>query len=129
VEEKIRVGIVSYLNSRPLIYGLQRLPIKDKITLIEEYPALLADMLQKGNIDVGLVPVAIIPELPQSYICGNYCIGSVGDVASVALFSEVPVQQVETIYLDYQSRSSVKIVAMAGTTLLEDQSEVRRGPK
>jgi Predicted periplasmic solute-binding protein len=110
VEEKIRVGIVSYLNSRPLIYGLQRLPIKDKITLIEEYPALLADMLQKGNIDVGLVPVAIIPELPQSYICGNYCIGSVGDVASVALFSEVPVQQVETIYLDYQSRSSVKLL-------------------
>lgn len=110
MEEKIRVGIVSYLNTRPLIYGLERLPIKDKIELIEEHPALLADKLRNGEIDLGLVPVAVIPRLPESYINGNYCIGSVGDVASVALFSEAPVENIRKIYLDYQSRSSVQLL-------------------
>lgn len=110
MEQKIRVGIVSYLNTRPLIYGLQQLPIKDEIELIEAYPASLAAQLQTGKIDLGLVPVAIIPQLPHYYINGNYCIGAVGEVASVALFSERPIDQIHTIYLDYQSRSSVQLV-------------------
>jgi len=110
VEEKIRVGIVSYLNSRPLIYGLERLPIKNRIQLIEAHPALLADKLKNNEIDLGLVPVAIIPQLENYYINGSFCIGAVGDVASVALFSEVPIGHVKKIYLDYQSRSSVQLL-------------------
>lgn len=110
MEEKIRVGIVSYLNTRPLIYGLERLPVKHKITLVEAHPASLADMLIKGEIDLGLVPVAVIPKLKEYYINGNYCIGATGDVASVALFSEVPVDKIKKIYLDYQSRSSVQLL-------------------
>lgn len=110
MEQKIRVGIVSYLNTRPLIYGLKRLPIKDDIELIEAYPASLAEKLKTGEIDLGLVPVAVIPLLPQFYINGNYCIGAVGDVASVALFSEKPIDQINKIHLDYQSRSSVQLL-------------------
>ncbi|WP_114792373.1 MqnA/MqnD/SBP family protein [Niabella yanshanensis] len=83
MEQKIRVGIVSYLNTRPLIYGLQRLPIKDEIELIEAYPASLAEKLKTGAIDLGLVPVAVIPQLPQHYINGNYCIGAVGARSTV----------------------------------------------
>lgn len=110
MEEKIRVGIVSYLNTRPLIYGLERLPIKDKIDLLEAHPASLADQLIHGQIDLGLVPVAVIPFLPRYYINGKYCIGATGDVASVALFSQQPIEQIERIYLDYQSRSSVQLL-------------------
>jgi len=110
LEQKIRVGIVSYLNTRPLIYGLQRLPIKDEIELIEAYPASLAEKLKTGAIDLGLVPVAVIPQLPEYYINGHYCIGAVGDVASVALFSEQPIDQIKKIRLDYQSRSSVNLL-------------------
>lgn len=110
MEQKIRVGIVSYLNTRPLIYGLQRLPIKDKIELVEAHPAALSEKLTTGQIDLGLVPVAIIPGLGNYYINGNYCIGAVGDVASVALFSQEPVEKIKRIYLDYQSRSSVQLL-------------------
>ena len=110
MEEKTRVGIVSYLNTRPLIYGLQRLPIKNKIELIEAHPASLANLLITGKIDLGLVPVAIIPRLDHYYINGNYCIGAIGEVASVALFSNRPVEQIKNIYLDYQSRSSVQLL-------------------
>jgi chorismate dehydratase len=110
LDKKVKVGIVSYLNTRPLIYGLWLPPVSEQIELIEEHPARLADMLISGEIDLGLIPVAAIPQLKEHYIIGDYCIGTEGEVASVCLFSEVPVQEIKKVYLDYQSRSSVALL-------------------
>ena len=66
-------------------------------------------MLINDEIDLGLIPVAVIPQLKE-YICGDYCIGTEGEVASVCLFSEVPVNEIEKVYLDYQSRTSVDLL-------------------
>jgi chorismate dehydratase len=110
LEKKIKVGIVSYLNARPLIYGLKLPPIKNKIELIEDTPAELARMLSEDIIDVGLIPVASILSLPEYHIVGDYCIAADGEVASVCLFSEVPMDKIEKIYLDYQSRSSAELL-------------------
>lgn len=107
---KIRVGIVNYLNTKPLIYGLELPPIADKIELIGTYPSRLAELLKEDKIDVGLIPVAAIPQLPVHYIVGNYCIAAEGEIASVCLFSEVPMDQIKKVYLDYQSRSSVALL-------------------
>jgi chorismate dehydratase len=106
---KIRVGAVSYLNTKPLLYGLKRSGLMDRIELVEEYPARIAAMLVNDQIDVGLVPVAIIPLLKEPHIITDYCIGTEGEVASVALFSEVPVEKITTVLLDYQSRTSVNL--------------------
>lgn len=92
------------------MYGLQRSRIKDHIELLPGYPAQLARMLKSGDIDVGLIPVAAIPELPACHIAGNYCIGTEGEIASVCLFSEVPMGEIKKVYLDYQSRSSVALL-------------------
>ena len=108
--EKIRVGIVNYLNTRPLIYGLQRPPISEKIILTGDYPSRIAGQLLEGEIDLGLVPVAALKNLPEYHVVGDYCIGTEGEIASVALFSEVPVQEIKKVYLDYQSRSSVALL-------------------
>lgn len=110
MQRKISVGIINYLNTRPLLYGLKMAPINSMIALVEDYPAVLAEKLKSGDIDVGLVPVAIAKQLPQYFINGKFCIGAVGDVASVCLFSEVPINEIEQIYLDYQSRSSVALL-------------------
>lgn len=107
---KIRVGIVNYLNTKPLIYGLERAPIKDLIELVGAYPARLAEMLQNDEVDLGLIPIAAIPELSSYHIVGDYCIGTEGEIASVCLFSEVPIHEIKTVYLDYQSRSSVSLL-------------------
>jgi chorismate dehydratase len=107
---KIKVGFVNYLNTRPLIYGFGHLPIKDEVILIEQYPARLAGMLKDDEIDIGLIPVAVLPEIPGYKIVGDYCIASEGEVASVCLFSEVPMNEIKKIYLDYQSRSSVALL-------------------
>jgi chorismate dehydratase len=106
---KIKVGIVNYLNTKPLIYGIQQSPVAENLLLIEDYPANVAKMLKEGSIDVGLVPVAVIPHLQEFHIITDYCIGCTGPVASVAIFSEVPIDQIEKVLLDYQSRTSVAL--------------------
>ena len=108
--KKIRVGMVNYLNTKPLLYGLERKPISDQIELIGDYPAKVAQLLIDNKIDVGLIPVAVIPKLPEYHIVGDYCIGTQGEIASVALFSEVPMNEIKKVYLDYQSRTSVALL-------------------
>jgi chorismate dehydratase len=107
VERKIRVGAVSYLNTKPFIYGLENGPIKDQIELTLDYPANLVKLLKEDKIDIGLVPVGALPGLGEYHIVSDYCIGTEGEVASVAVFSEVPMDEIEEVYLDYQSRTSV----------------------
>jgi chorismate dehydratase len=109
LDRKIRVGAVSYLNTKPLLYGIQRSAVSKDIELIIDYPARIATMLLKDEIDMGLVPVAIIPQMREYYINGDYCIGSNGNVASVCIFSEVPIDKVDRVLLDYQSRTSVQL--------------------
>ena len=60
LDRKIRVGAVSYLNTKPLLYGIERDAIMDDIELIIDYPARIATMLLEDRIDMGLVPVAIL---------------------------------------------------------------------
>ncbi len=78
--------------------------------LTVDYPAKIAGQLIDGTVDVGLVPVAIIPKLKESHIISDFCIGAESPVASVCLFSEVPLQEIKRIYLDYQSRTSVALL-------------------
>jgi chorismate dehydratase len=108
--KKIKVGAVSYLNTKPLLYGIRRsAELMEMIELVEDYPAKIAAMLIEGTIDVGLAPVAVIPKLNEWHIVSDYCIGANGDVASVCLFSEVPIDKIEKVLLDYQSRTSVNL--------------------
>jgi chorismate dehydratase len=118
--EKIKVGTVSYLNAKPLIYGFENGMMADQIDLIADYPSSIASQLLEKKIDIGLVPVAIIPQMKEYHIIGNYCIGAVGEVASVCLFSDAPVHEIETIILDYQSRTSVALLKL----LLKDHWKI-----
>jgi chorismate dehydratase len=107
--KKIRVAAVSYLNTKPLMYGIRNHPVINEIELVEEYPARIAQMLLNDEVDVGLVPVAVIPKLKEWHIVTDYCIGARREVASVCIFSEVPMEAIEEVYLDYQSRTSVNL--------------------
>lgn len=92
-----------------MLYGIHRSGIMDDIVLTVDYPAKVAAQLLNGEIDLGLVPVAIIPRMEQHFIVGDYCIGTEGEVASVGLFSDVPLEEITTVLLDYQSRTSVNL--------------------
>ena len=109
MRNKISVGIIDYLNVKPFLYGIKHSPVIADIDLVETYPSRLAQMLLDGEVDMGIVPVAIIPEMKEYYIVTDYCIGCNGPVATVCLFSEVPVNRIETVLLDYQSKTSVAL--------------------
>ena len=110
MDKRWRIGAVSYLNTRPLLLGIEQESFLNSIDLVKSYPANIAQDLLSGKIDIGLVPVAILPQLSDPHIVSNYVIGANGAVASVALFSEVPIHEIKSIYLDYQSRTSVQLL-------------------
>jgi len=109
LDKRWRIGVVSYFNTQPLLLGIEKADFLSKIELVKDYPAKIAQALIDGQIDIGLVPVAITPFLTDPHIVSEYCIGTRTKVASVAIFSKVPMDQIESIYLDYQSRTSVKL--------------------
>ena len=109
LDKRWRIGVVSYFNTQPLLLGIEKADFLSKIELVKDYPAKVAQALIDGQIDIGLVPVAITPLLSNPHIVSDFCIGTKTKVASVAIFSKVPMEQIETIYLDYQSRTSVQL--------------------
>ena len=92
-----------------MLHGIKQHPVLNEMELMEDYPARVAQLLIEGKIDMGLVPVAITTRLKEWHIASDYCIGAEGEVASVCIFSETPIENIETLYLDYQSRTSVRL--------------------
>jgi chorismate dehydratase len=117
MSEKIKVIAVSYLNTIPFVYGLQHTSIQNKIVLTLDYPAECARKVISGECDFGLVPVAAIPSIPLYNIVSDFCIGAQGPVRTVVLLSNSPVEALERVYLDYQSRTSVVLVKVLSQNL------------
>lgn len=114
--EKIKVSAVSYLNTKPFLYGIENSDILNEIELSVDIPSVCADKLLRGEVYLGLVPVVVIPELNKANLLGqraclisDFCIGATGPVKTVCIYSQCPIDQVKTLYLDYQSRTSIEL--------------------
>lgn len=105
---KLRVGAVSYLNTKPLIWQFERLA--PRAELILDYPSRLADCLAAGSLDVALIPSIEFFGDPGYTIVSDACIACRGPVMSVKLFSRVPLERIRTLALDEGSRTSVALV-------------------
>ena len=125
---KIKVAAVNYLNTKPLLYGFRNHDVNNQIEMIGAYPAQVAEWLIKDEVDIALVPVAVIPKLKEYHIVSEYGIGCDGAVASVCLFSEVPLEQVEKVYLDYQSRTSVQLAKVLLKEYWKSNAELIEAP-
>ena len=99
----IRVGVVGYRNAIPLAHGLDA---EDGLRVRRGVPAEIADGLDRGELDVGLVPVAALADHPEWGVVPNLGIAAEGEVTSVALFLGRPLDEIETIALDPASRTS-----------------------
>ena len=99
----IRLGAVSYLNTRPLVYGLDRQG--DRFSVRFDVPAQCAALLHANEVDLGLMPS--IEYIGHDYrIVPGVSIASEGPVASVAIFSKVAAERMRSIALDISSRAS-----------------------
>ena len=109
--------MVSYANSVPFAYGLMNSEIINDINLSLDNPAVCADKLTSGTADIGLIPVVEILRLNNYEIVSDLCIGANNHVKTVILASDVPVNELSEIYLDYQSRTSVVLVRVLADKL------------
>jgi len=109
--QKIKISVVSYLNTIPFIYGLENSKYIMQNTIIEkDYPSICAKKLLDNEVDIGLVPIAILPKIKNYNIITDYCIGTLGKVKTVLLVSNVELSKIERVFLDYQSMTSVNLV-------------------
>lgn len=116
---KTRIGAVSYLNTRPLIYGLRE--GAPQCELVLDTPSRLADELAAGRLDVALIPSIEYFREPGYKIVSDACIACRGPVLSVKLFARRPIAELRTLALDEGSRTSATLVRI----LLEKQFGVR----
>ncbi len=108
--EKIRISAVRYANTYPFIYGLTESGFDKKAIIETDHPSDCAAKLITGRADLGLIPVAAIPHLKESYITGDYCIGADGKVRTVQIMSNSSFDDVKKVFLDYRSMTSVNLV-------------------
>ena len=103
-----KITAVSYLNTIPFVYGLKHAD-NLRADLLLAPPADCAKNYIEGKADIALLPVAVVPELQQTNIITDYCIGAVGAVRTVVVMSNTPIQNVKRIWLDAHSRTSVQL--------------------
>ena len=102
----LRLGAVSYLNTKPLVYGLDAKP--EQFSIRYDIPARCAALLDERHVDLGLVP-AIEYQRGDYVLVPGVAIGSDGEIASVAVYARGPIDRVQTLAIDASSRTSVAL--------------------
>jgi chorismate dehydratase len=103
----VRIGAVTYLNSKPLIEGLNELLPEAELSL--DYPSRLAEDLEAGQLDVALVPSIEVLRHADYEIVSDACVATRGPVMSVKLYSRVPLGEIQSLALDAGSRTSAAL--------------------
>jgi len=107
--KKLKMMAVSYLNTKPFLFGLKAKGLEDVFDIDIDYPSKCAERLKNEEVDLALVPVAVLPELGTYHLVSDYCIGCDGEVKTVCIFSHKPLEQVKQIYLDFHSKTSLAL--------------------
>ena len=127
MSDKIRIGAVSYLNTRPLVFGLEQGLAEDRIELSYSVPARLTDRMIAGELDIALMPVIELSKMPELEIVPGLAIGTSGPSRSVLLVSRRPIEDVKSIALDAESRTSNALVQVLCNRVWKIAPEFRAG--
>ncbi len=103
---KIRAGAVSYLNTRPLVFGIEQGLGADRIALSYDVPSVLASRMAAGELDLALLPIIELARIPGLVVVPGLAIGSLGNCRSVFLVAKKPLAEVRSVALDPESRTS-----------------------
>lgn len=107
MQSKTRISVVSYLNARPFIYGMEHHLSSDEFQIEKDIPSTCAEKLINHQTDIGLIPVAMISSLSEPHLITSFGILADGKVDSVVLVSNTPLSAIKKIILDHESRTSV----------------------
>ncbi len=107
---KLRVGIVNFLNSKPLAWGFLKGHHADLFAPSYHPPAQVARMLSQGNLDVGLIPSIEVQRIPRLRVLPDLCVAARHEVRSVLLVSRCAPEEIRKVALDQNSRTSVTLL-------------------
>jgi chorismate dehydratase len=107
---KLRVGIVNFLNSKPLAWGFLKGHHADLFAPSYHPPSLVARLLAQGNLDIGLIPSIEVQRIPNLRVLPDMCVAASHEVRSVLLVSRVPIPEVRRVALDTNSRTSATLI-------------------
>lgn len=105
----MKIAVISYLNATPYVDGLRRAFAAHEAELLLLPPAECAKALYAGECDAALLPVGALGESQNIRLLPNYCIGANGAVESVFILSQQPIETLDTLLLDPESRSSNRL--------------------
>jgi len=108
-----KIAAVSFLNARPITYGLEQGLGDDRFELSFELPSRCAELLERGDVDLGLIPSASYAAATgEMRIVPGIAIAGFGPVRTVLLVGEVPWSEMKAIALDGASRSSAMLLRL-----------------
>ena len=110
MQPALRVGIVHYLNSRPLAWGFRRGRVGEGFDVRYLAPAAVADGLAAAELDVGLVPAIELQRIPGLVALPGPCVAATREVRSVLLISRREIDAIRRVSLDENSRTSAVLV-------------------
>ena len=121
-ERSWRLGVVSFLNAKPLIEGLDA---DGTVELIHDVPSRLAELLDAGTVDAALVPVIDVAQPHRDWqIVSDACIGCDGETLTVRVFSRVPPEAIRRLHVDGDSHTSVTLATIIWRELYDVRLEI-----
>lgn len=103
---KLRISIVQYLNTAPLVWGFTHGPLRGKYDLSFTVPSQCAEALRTGAADIAIIPAIEYQRIPSLVVLPDLAIASKQKVRSLLLVTKKPVREVRSIALDSSSRST-----------------------
>lgn len=125
---RVQVGAVSYLNTKPLIHGLEQGLGAERVELSVDVPAVLAERMARGEIDIALLPVIELARMPDLEIVPGLGITTFGPSRSVLLVSRVPLRSIKRVALDRESRTSNALAQVLFAEVWAGSPEFELGP-
>jgi chorismate dehydratase len=104
--QKLRISIVQYLNTAPLVWGFTNGPLAGKYDLSFTVPSQCAEALRTGAADIAIIPAIEYQRIPNLVVLPDLAIASQNRVRSLLIVSKKPIEQVHSIALDRSSRST-----------------------
>lgn len=119
----LRLGVVSFLNSRPLVEGLEERP---DVRCTFAVPAALPPLLDAGDVDVALVPIIDVLRAGERYrVVSDSCIAADGETMTVRVFAQVPPDRVRALRVDPDSHTSVALARVLWRHLFDRDLQLR----
>jgi chorismate dehydratase len=120
---KLRISIVEYLNTAPLVWGFAEGPLAGKYDLSFTVPSQCAEALRQGAADIAIIPAIEYQRIENVVVLPGMAVAAKGEVRSILVVGKKPIEMVKKIALDSSSRSSAALVRLLAKDLWKIQPE------